>query len=282
LSSAMTLPAPIAIGGQRFEWGRRTYVMGIINVSPDSFSGDGLGAVRDAVHQAREFEAAGADLLDVGGESTRPGADAISVDEELARVIPAIEALREATSLPLSIDTYKLKVAEPALDAGATLVNDIWGFRQDERMARLCAERGVPAVVMHNQRGREFHDVAGDIIAGLEESLRIARAAGLPDDHVIVDPGFGFGWEEKHNVEMLTRLRELAVLGRPILIGTSRKSTLGAITGRPVEERLAGTAASVALAIANGADIVRVHDVEFMVDVCKVADAVVRGTGTGV
>jgi dihydropteroate synthase len=271
--------APITIRGRQFVWGSRTYVMGVINVSPDSFSGDGLGGDVDAaVEQGRRFEAEGADILDVGGESTRPNFEAISVAEEIERVVPVIRRLVQETSLPVSIDTSKVEVAERAIkEAGAHMLNDIWGFRQDgERMALLAAETGLPAVVMHNQRGRPFHDVIGDLLAGLGESLRIARQAGIPAERLIIDPGFGFGWDEKHNLEMLRRLGELRVLGRPILIGTSRKSTIGKVLDLPVEERLEGTAATVAIAIANGADIVRVHDVKAMIRVARMTDAIVR------
>jgi dihydropteroate synthase len=203
------------------------------------------------------------------------------VAEEIERVVPVIRRLVQETSLPVSIDTSKVEVAERAIkEAGAHMLNDIWGFRQDgERMALLAAETGLPAVVMHNQRGRPFHDVIGDLLAGLGESLRIARQAGIPKERLIIDPGFGFGWDEKHNLEMLRRLGELRILGRPILIGTSRKSTIGKVLDLPVEERLEGTAATVAIAIANGADIVRVHDVKAMVRVARMTDAIVRAQG---
>ncbi|MGQ9571611.1 MAG: dihydropteroate synthase [Dehalococcoidia bacterium] len=276
----MVAAAPITIRDRSFVWGSRTYVMGVINVSPDSFSGDGLGSdLEAAVEQGRRFEEEGADILDVGGESTRPGFQPISAAEEMELVLPVVHRLVRETSLPISIDTYKADVAEKAIkEAGAHMLNDIWGFRYDgERMARLVAETAVPAVVMHNQRGRPFHDVIGDLLAGFRESLRIARQAGVPEERLIIDPGFGFGWEEKHNLEMLRRLGELRVLGRPILIGTSRKSTIGKVLDLPVEERLEGTAATVAIAIANGADIVRVHDVKAMVRVARMTDAIVRG-----
>jgi dihydropteroate synthase len=252
--------------------------MGIINVTLDSFSGDGLGLdVEAAVAQGRRFAEEGADILDVGGESTRPGFQAVTPEEEMRRVLPVVERLAREVDVPVSIDTYKAVVARAALDAGACLVNDIWGFRHDPAMAPLVAERGVPAVVMHNQRGRDFHDVIGDIRAGLEVSLGLAQQAGIPRQHLIIDPGFGFGWAEEHNLEMLRRLGELRDMGLPILAGTSRKSTIGAVLGgAPVAERLMGTAATVAIAIAHGADIVRVHDVAEMVQVCRVADAVVR------
>ena len=272
---------PIAIGALEFAWGRRTYVMGIVNVTPDSFSGDGLAydagaAVEQAVRMCRE----GADIIDVGGESTRPGFEAITAEEEIRRTVPVIERLAREVDAPLSIDTCKSEVARAALAAGASLVNDVHGFRRDPEVAAVAAESGVPAVAMHNQRGRSAsggRDVIGDITAGLLESLRIAGERGLPRERVIVDPGFNFGWTEEQALEMLRRLGELRTLGRPILVGTSRKSTIGAVLGLPVEERLEGTAATVALAVAGGADIVRVHDVKEMARVARMADAVVRG-----
>ncbi|MCH8919552.1 MAG: dihydropteroate synthase [Chloroflexi bacterium] len=273
-----TRPQPMTIGGREFVWGSRTYVMGIVNVTPDSFSGDGVAYdVAAAVEQAVGMSRDGADIIDVGGESTRPGFEPISVEEEIRRTVPVIEKLVREVDIPLSIDTYKAEVARAALAAGAQLVNDVHGFRREPETAAAAAEFGVPAVAMHNQREREFHDVIGDVTAGLVESLRIARERGLPDERVIVDPGFNFGWTEEQALEMLRRLGELRALGRPLLVGTSRKSTIGAVLGLPVEERLEGTAATVALAIANGADIVRVHDVKEMTRVARMADAVVRG-----
>jgi len=268
----------LTIGGRRFDWGSRTYVVGIINVTTDSFSGDGLGLDTEAaVAQGRRFAQEGADILDVGGESTRPGFQAVTLEEEMRRVLPVVERLAREVDVPISIDTYKAPVARAALKAGAHLLNDIWGFRHDPAMAPLVAELGVPAVIMHNQRGRDFHDVIGDIRAGLEVSLGLAEQAGIPRQRLIIDPGFGFGWAEEHNLEMLRRLGELRELGLPILIGTSRKSTIGAVLGGvPADERLMGTAATVAIAIAHGADIVRVHDMPEMVQVCRVADAVLR------
>lgn len=251
--------------------------MGIMNVTPDSFSGDGLAGNLDAVVSlAREFEAAGADVIDVGGESTRPGAAPIDVEEETRRVLPAIRAVREATSLPVSIDTCHAAVAEAALCAGADIVNDITGLRGDPEMAAVVARHAAPLVAMHNQRGREFHDVACDIAAGFEASLAIAAAAGIDRARVILDPGFGFGWAPEHNLEMIRRLPELWRFELPLLVGPSRKSTIGLVLDLPVEQRLEGTAATVALAIAGGADIVRVHDVREMVRVCRMADAIAR------
>ena len=273
-----TRPRPMTIGGREFVWGGRTYVMGIVNVTPDSFSGDGVAYdVAAAVDLAVGMVRDGADIIDVGGESTRPGFEPISIEEEIRRTVPVIEKLVREVGIPLSIDTCKAEVARAALAAGAHLVNDIHGFRREPETAVAAAQFGVPAVAMHNQRQREFHDVIGDVTAGLVESLRIAREQGLPDERVIVDPGFNFGWTEEQALEMLRRLGELRALRRPLLVGTSRKSTIGAVLGLPVEERLEGTAATVALAIANGADIVRVHDVKEMTRVARMTDAVVRG-----
>ena len=270
--------APVMdVGGRRFAWGTRTFLMGIVNVTPDSFSGDGLGPdVAAAVAQARRFEAEGADIIDVGGESSRPGAEPLPVEEEVRRVVPAVAAIREAVGLPVSVDTYHAAVADEALKAGAEMVNDIWGLRFDPAMAEVVARHGAALVAMHNQRGREFRDVAADIAAGFEASLELAKAAGIPLERVVLDPGFGFGWTPEQNVEMVRRLPELWRFNLPLLLGTSRKSTLGLITGAAVEERLLATASSMALGVAGGADIVRVHDVQEMRQVVEVADAVVR------
>lgn len=251
--------------------------MGIINLTPDSFGGDGLGCdVTAAVERARAFEAAGADILDVGGESSRPGAEPLSPEEEAHRVVNAVRAIREAVSLPVSIDTYHASVAAKAIEAGATIVNDIHGLRFSPEMAPLVARSGVALVAMHNQRGRPHRDVVGDIAAGFDETLRLADEAGIGRERIVIDPGFGFGWKETQNLEMLRRLPELWRFELPLLLGTSRKSTIGAVLGTPVDDRLEGTAATVAVAIAGGADIIRVHDVAQMVRVAKVTDAIVR------
>lgn len=268
----------LTVAGRTFDWGSRTYVMAILNVSPESFSGDGvtdLGAIEE---QARRFADDGADLIDVGGLSTRPGFAEISIEAETARVVPAIEAVRRVTDLPVSVDTYRAEVARAALDVGAHVVNDVTGLRGDEAMAALVAERGVPAVLMHNQRGRAHHDVIEDVRTGFEASLSLADEAGVPRKRIILDPGFGFGWTVEQNMEMLRRVGELRELDLPLLVGTSRKSSIGAVLGiDDADERVFGTAATVAVAIANGADIVRVHDVREMTQVVRMTDAIVRG-----
>lgn len=252
--------------------------MGVVNVSPESFSSDGVANVDTAVARAQRLVAEGADLLDVGGQSTRPGFEELMPEEEIRRVVPVVERLVASLQVPVSVDTYKGPVAREALRAGAHMINDIWGFRGDRTVAEVVAEFAAPTVIMHNQREREFHDVIGDIRAGLEASIAIAQEAGVPRERLIVDPGFGFGWTPGQNVEMLRRLGELRDMGLPMLLGTSRKSTIGAVLdGAPTERRLLGTAASMALAVPAGVDIVRVHDVAAMRDVVRVADAIVRG-----
>ena len=253
--------------------------MAIVNVTPDSFSGDGLGAdaAAAAATLAREFAEAGADIIDVGAESTRPAADPLAHADEAARALPAIRAIRAATDLPISIDTQHAEVAEAALDEGANMVNDINGLRGDAAMAGVVASRGAALVAMHNQRARPPGDVVANVLAGWGESLRIAAEAGIPRERIVLDPGFGFGWTPEENLQLVRRLDELAVAGLPILLGPSRKSTLGLVLDAPVEERLEGTAAAVAIAIARGVDIVRVHDVAAMRKVVAVADAISRG-----
>ena len=271
-------PKPMTIGGTEFRWGERTYVMGVVNVTPDSFSGDGTGGDVDAaVREAVGMMGDGADIIDVGGESTRPGFAEIEAEEEIARTLPVIERIAREVDAPLSIDTHKPEVARAALSAGAHLVNDIHGFRRDPEVATVAAEFGAPAIAMYNHRGNEFRDTIGNIVEGLVESLRIAREKGLDEEQIIIDPGFNFGWTEEQALEMLRRLGELRVLGRPVLIGTSRKSTIGKVLDLPVDDRVEGTAATMAVSIANGADMIRVHDVKEMARVARMTDAVVRG-----
>ena len=283
-----TLLPPTIWSKHRLEWGTQTHIMGIINVTPDSFSGDGLVQddvfVQRAVAQAQRFVAEGATLIDVGGESTRPNDPVvISAEQELARVLPVIQALH--VTLPetvmISIDTYKAEVATQALAAGACIINDIWGLRQDPAVAAVAKEHGVPVVLMANMRGYVKHDIVSDVIRYLARSIDMALAAGIAWDHLIIDPGIGFGTTPEENLILLRRLGELRSLGRPILLGVSRKSTIGRVLGGlPASDRLEGTAASVALGIAQGADIVRVHDVREMKRVATMSDAIVRGTFT--
>jgi len=277
-------------GRSVFDWGKRTYVMGVINVSPDSFSGDGLADAKEAVARAEQLASEGADIIDIGGESTRPGSTSLSPDEELRRVIPVVEKLSHRISVPLSVDTYKLEVAHQALDAGANMINDIWGLKKDPRLAELAAQKGVPIVLMSNQRGSSCHDIVSAVISDLKRAIEQALSAGVPAENIIVDPGIGFGKTQEQNLEVLQRLEELQALGRPILLGSSRKSFIGWVLDLtpeqrsnkvafipPGDQRLEGTAATIAIGIAKGADIVRVHDVKEMARVCKMSDALVRG-----
>lgn len=281
---------PTTWGTHTLRWGERTHVMGIVNITPDSFSRDGLvfeGAshgeiVAAAVAKARRMVEDGATLLDIGGESTRPSTVSeppLPEEIERERVLPVIEAL--VAELPpeviLSIDTYKASVAAAALDAGAHLINDIWGLRADPEMAPLVAERGVPVVLMSNLRGQTRRDPVSDVTRQLAGSIESALAAGVAWERIIVDPGFGFGIVGEENLRVMARLVELRALGRPLLVGTSRKAHIGLVLGTPVEDRAEGTAATIALCIAQGADIVRVHDVRQMARVARMADAVVRG-----
>ena len=273
-----------------FRWGERTYVMGIINLSPDSFSGDGITDLEVAVTQAHRFVSQGADILDIGGETTRPGSTSISIDEEIRRVVPVIERLAAEVSIPLSIDTYKSKVAQPALEAGATVINDQWGLKKDPRLAELAAERGIPLILMSNQRDKGgydakikrdtayYKDLMREITSSLRRSLELALKLGVPWENIILDPGIGFGKTWQQDLEILRRLEELKELGRPILIGPSRKSFIGQVLDLPADERLEGNAATIAIGIAKGADMVRVHDVQQMVRVCRMSDAILRSS----
>lgn len=279
----MSAPPPTRIGPTTFRWGERTFVMGIINVTPDSFSGDGLLAGGDplerAVAVARQMVAEGADVLDIGGESTRPGHEPVSAEAEHARIIPVVAAIRAALpDTPISIDTAKADVAEAALAAGADLLNDVWGTAPEGEMAAVAAGHGVPLVVMHNRAEARYRALIPEVIADLQRAIERAIAAGVAAADIIVDPGFGFGKTADHNVALLRDLAALRVLGHPILLGTSRKSTLGRILDLPVEERLEATLATTALGIAAGVDLVRVHDVTPNVRAARVSDAIVRGT----
>lgn len=294
------------IGDHQFRWGERTYLMGIINLTPDSFSGDGLipgGAedspeieitklVNSALAQAANFVEHGADILDVGGESTRPGAAQIDAESELERVVPVVKALAKEFDLPVSVDTYKHQVAQEAIDAGAMIVNDVWGFQADPEMAETVARNEVPVILMHNRSswahaeikeqlggryiGIPYDDLLEDIKRELMDSVDLARSAGIPESMIILDPGIGFGKSVEQNLELINKLLDIRQLGYPILYGPSRKSFIGYTLDLPPDKRVAGTAAAVAIGIDRGADIVRVHDLEFMQQVARMTDAIVR------
>ncbi len=279
------------------KFGKKTYVMGIINVTPDSFSGDGLlsrqDTVRAALDQAQRFVEAGVDILDIGGESTRPGAALVSCQEEMERVLPVIDALKDAEfKVLLSIDTYKAAVAEAALEHGAHWINDVWGLHADPDMGAVAAKYRCPLILMHNRSkpssaelqerlggryiGIIYHDLIQEIQQELMESVALASSAGVEDSQIILDPGIGFGKTVEQNLTLVNHLDEIKKLGFPVLLGPSRKSFIGYTLNLPPEERVEGTAAVCAIGIDRGADIIRVHDVEIMVRVAKMADAVVR------
>jgi len=287
----------LQIGNLTFNWGSRTYVMGILNVTPDSFSGDGIitkgNMVQVAVDQARDFLDSGADILDVGGESTRPGSVPVNTDEEMDRVLPVIQAIHQ--NFPetiISIDTYKARVAEEAFKAGAHIVNDVWGLRADDGLASVAAKYKAPVILMHNRSnpisvevreklgnayvGSEYQDLVEDVKRELLECVVIAKKANIADSHIILDPGIGFGKTRENNLELVNRLDQIRSLNYPILLGTSRKSFIGFTLDLPADQRVEGTAATVAVGITRGADIIRVHDVREMARVAKMTDAIVR------
>jgi dihydropteroate synthase len=290
----------LQIGNHTFIWGSRTYVMGILNITPDSFSGDGLlaqsraaGEVEAPIRQAKEFLSNGADILDVGGESTRPGSQSVSAVEEIERVIPVISALaNEFPDALISIDTYKARVAEEAFKAGAHILNDVWALRADPELASVAAAARVPVILMHNRSnpasvevreqlgnayiGSEYENLIEDVKRELLVSVELTKKAGIEESYIILDPGIGFGKTREHNLELINRLDKIRALGYPVLLGPSRKSFIGFTLDLPADQRVEGTAATVAVGIARGADIVRVHDVKEMARVAKMTDAIVR------
>ena len=285
----------LTCGPYTLRFGERTHIMGVLNITPDSFSGDGIMAmagsrvvddqvVELAVARAHQMVEDGADILDVGGESTRPGSEPVPMEEELRRVLPVVGRLARDLNVPVSVDTYKAEVAREAIEAGAHMVNDISALRFSSEMAVVVARAGVPVVLMHTHgtikgwdHARTNTDVMPAILAFFRERLTAAAEGGIQEEKIIIDPGFGFGKTLDQNLDILRRLGEMRALGRPILIGTSRKATIGKVLSLPVDDLVEGTAATVALAIARGADIIRVHDVKAMVRVARMADAIVRG-----
>jgi dihydropteroate synthase len=282
---------------ENFPWGKQTYIMGIINVTPDSFSGDGLLKQQDfvgkALEQARRFKAAGVHILDIGAESTRPGAEPVGQEEELERLLPVIQALvSEHLETPLSLDTYKAQVAEAGLKAGVNWINDIWGLKADPRMAGIVHKYQAPVILMHNRSqpanpelviklssyplGTDYQDLIQDVGNELLQSVALAHTAGIPDDLIILDPGIGFGKTVEQNMELIARLDEIRALGYPVLLGPSRKSFIGKTLDLPPDQRLEGTLAAVGVGILRGADIIRVHDVEATVRFSRMMDAIIH------
>ncbi len=275
-------PAPLRLRGLELRVGRRTYVMGIVNLTPDSFSGDGLlrGVAPEtaALAQAQRMVAEGADIIDIGGESTRPGHDPVDPAAELARVVSTISIIRASLpDVPLSIDTSKPQVAEAALDAGADIINDVAAVTGSAALATVAAAHAAPYVLMHGRASPDYQDVVAEVVADLAAALALAEDAGCHPASLIVDPGIGFGKTAEQNLVLLRGLDALRALGRPILLGASRKSTIGKVLELPVSERLEGTLATTALGIAAGVDIVRVHDVSANVRAARMSDAIIRG-----
>ena len=265
------------------DYGKRTYIMGILNVTPDSFSDGGdFNSVEKALKHAKEMVAEGADMVDIGGESTRPGhtyvdSEEVDSEEEIRRVVPVIKALREEISVPMSIDTYKADVAEEALKLGVEMVNDVWGLRRDENMANVVAKYDAEVCIMHNQDGTEYDkDIMESIKDFLNESIKMALDAGVKKEKIVLDPGIGFGKTFEQNLEVLRRLGELRELGYPILLGTSRKSVIGNVLHLEPKDRVEGTVATTVLGIRDGVDIVRVHDITENLRAAKMADAIYR------
>jgi dihydropteroate synthase len=265
------------------DFSKKTYIMGVLNVTPDSFSDGGLYLNSPtAIEKAHRIVEEGADIVDIGGQSTRPGSEQITTEEELKRIIPVIEALAGEIKIPISIDTYKSEIARKALDAGASIVNDISGLRFDPKMPEVVSQNNVPVVIMHikgtprdMQQNPQYEALIPEIMDYLRTGITIAREAGIPDDKIIIDPGIGFGKTYEDNLKIIHDLHEFTFLRKPILIGPSRKAFLGKILGDvPVTDRLEGTAAAVSVSIMNGANIIRVHDVKEMVKVAKVAHAI--------
>lgn len=263
--------------GKNLELGKKTYIMGILNMTPDSFSDGGkYNNIEDGIKRALKMIEEGADIIDIGGESTRPGYMPVDEEDEINRVLPVIEKLSKMSDIVISVDTMKAGVAARALEAGAHIVNDVWGLQRDPDMAKVAAEYDAGIVMMHNSNVLEYQDVVEDIIEFLEKSIEIGEKAGIKRSKMVIDPGIGFGKTLYHNLEIMNRLDEFKCLGLPILLGTSRKSMIGKVLNLDVGDRIEGTAATITLGIAKGVDIVRVHDVMAMSRVAKMTDAMVR------
>lgn len=265
------------IGGKTFDTRHHTYIMGILNVTPDSFSDGGCFQNPDAaLRHAEKMVKDGADILDVGGESTRPGHAQITEEEEISRIVPVIGRLKEHFDVPVSVDTYKSEVARAALEAGADLVNDIWGLKYDGTLAKVIADAGVPCCLMHNREKAEYTDFIPEVLEDLRESVKLAKAAGISEEQIILDPGIGFGKTYEMNLKMLKNLKELEKLGYPVLLGTSRKSVIGLTLDLPPEQREEGTLVTTVLGIMSGCSFVRVHDVEKNFRAIKMTEAILR------
>lgn len=274
----MQLSYEMQCGKYVLDLNEKTFIMGILNVTPDSFSdGGNYNEVEAAVRHAKEMIIDGAHIIDIGGESTRPGFAKVSEEEELRRVLPIVRAVSQAVDVPISIDTYKAEVAKQAIEAGAHIINDIWGAKAEPEIAKVAAHYDVPIILMHNRDNTNYRNLMADIIADLYESVTIAKRAGVRDENIILDPGIGFAKTFEQNLEVMRNLEQLKLLGYPVLLGTSRKSFIGHALDLPVEERLEGTGATVCLGIQKGCEIIRVHDVKEMSRMAKMMDAMLRG-----
>ncbi|TLS34995.1 dihydropteroate synthase [Pseudalkalibacillus caeni] len=271
-------PLETNLRGRTYNWNSKTWVMGILNVTPDSFSDGGrFNSIERAVEHARQMVEEGADIIDVGGESTRPGAKKVPLDEELERVIPIIQAVRLAVDVPISIDTYKAEVAKQAVEAGADIINDVWGAKADPLMAAVASSKQVPIILMHNRKEINYTSLIPDMISDLKESVDLVKDAGVKDHNIILDPGIGFAKTYEQNLEAMRKLDHITALGYPVLLGTSRKSLIAKTLELPPEERMEGTGATVCLGIERGCQIVRVHDVKPIFRMAKMMDAMLKG-----
>ena len=265
------------IGNTEFKLGERTYVMGILNVTPDSFSDGGkFNNIEAALKRAKELIDDGADIIDIGGESTRPNFEVVKAEEEIKRVVPIIKAIKENFDIPISIDTYKSETAKAAIEAGADLINDVWGFKKDKNMAKVAYEYGVPCILMHNREKAEYNNLMEDVINDLEESINIALEAGVKKENIILDPGIGFAKTLEENLKVMNNLEKIRDMGYPVLLGTSRKSMIGLTLDLPVDKRLEGTIATTVLGIVKGCEFIRVHDVLENKRACVMTDAILK------
>ena len=265
------------LGNREFNLGERTYIMGILNVTPDSFSDGGkFNSIEAALKQTEKLINDGADIIDIGGESTRPDAKFVGVEEEIKRVVPVIKAIKEKFDIPISIDTYKSETAKAAIEAGADIINDIWGFKKDKGMAKLCAEKNVPCILMHNRDNVEYTDIMKDMKQDLIESINIALDAGVKRENIILDPGIGFAKSLEENLKVMNNIEKIKELGFPILLGTSRKSMIGLTLNLPKDERLEGTLATTVLGITKGCEFIRVHDIKENKRVCVMTDSILK------
>ncbi len=265
------------IGNKEFDLKERTYVMGILNITPDSFSDGGkFNELGKALKRVQEMIEEGADIIDIGGESTRPGFEVVEAEEEINRVVPVIKAIKEKFDIPISIDTYKSETAKAAIEAGADIINDIWGFKKDKNMAKLCAEKNVPCILMHNRDNAEYTDIMKDIKEDLIESINIALDAGVERENIILDPGIGFAKSLEENLKVMNNIEKIKELGFPILLGTSRKSMIGLTLNLPKDERLEGTLATTVLGITKGCEFIRVHDIKENKRVCVMTDSILK------